>query len=265
MATKPKNKNPGRKPADDDQDDDEDEGGDDAPLTRGDLQKMVASTVTGMLGRKLGPAIESAMKPILERLPAPAAKDDDEGDDDEGDDDVDDPPARGAKGKGKPDPAYAQLLKSNEKIKKQLAEAKEEREKEKRARESATIDTTLTEHLTKLGVDPHRMRGALAVHRGFASLGEDGRVKYKVQRDGYDEDVAPELGLKEWGDTDEGKSYLAATGATGGSGSRAPTVGVTRKPAPNTPEAKAQRHQEARQQLATGVAELLGGGVVAIE
>jgi len=46
------------------------------------------------------------------------------------------------------------------------------------------------------GSNKHRMRGALAVHRASAFVGDDGAVKYKVKRDGYEEDVDPAEALK---------------------------------------------------------------------
>jgi hypothetical protein len=250
-------------PGDDDPGDD-----DEQPLTRTEVLKLVNGAVSGQLARKLGPAIEAGMAPVLAKLDALKKPADDEDDEDPnaGDDPGDDPPAP-KKGKGgKPDPVVAKLQREQAALKRQLDEANAQRTKEAEARKNAAIDSTLTSALTEIGVDKHRMRGALAVHKGSAYVDDAGNVLFKIKRDGYEEDLEPGAFLKEWSGTDEGKSYIAPTGASGGAGARAPKpAGATRKPAPTSPEAKAQKIADAKTSLLSAVAGELAGGTVAIE
>jgi hypothetical protein len=256
-------------------DDPENPGGDDddAPVTKRDLTDMVNGAVNNLFKRKLGPAIQGAMAPVLEQLKGlkPRAEPDEEPDDaDDAPDDPEDQPAppKGKQKPARPDPALARLLRQHEDLKRQMKERDDKLAAAENARKAATIDKELTEGLTKLGVDPLRMRGALAVHKSSAFVDDaDGRVRFKIKRDGYDEDLDPADALKEWGETDEGKSYIAASGSTGGAGARAPkAANGARKPAPGTPEAKAQAKADARTQLMQGVAELLSdGSSIAIE
>lgn len=260
--------------------DDDDDEGDDADIDE-KVNKAVNKALAGQLSRKLGPAIEAALKPVLARLTEkPKPDDDDDQDDDSGDDDDDgdgdgDPPMPTKKPKpGKapaPDPQVRKLNRKLVEMDRQLKEEKEQRQKVESARKNALVDTELTRSLTELGVDKNRLRGALAVHRGSASVVDDEesgqpRVIFKVKRDGLEDELAPAEALKEWADTDEGKSYLAPTGSTGGAGTRPPKpAGPGKKPVAGTPEAKAQRVAEAKTNLLANVSSLVGGGSVAIE
>ena len=248
----------------------DDDDGDEQPLTRTEVMKLINGAVSGQLSRKLGPAIEAGMAPVLAKLDElkvkPADDDDDEEADPDGDEGAGNPPVGKKNKNGKPDPLVAKLQRELERQRRQLDEAQQKSAKEAEARKNAAIESALTSALTELGVDKHRMRGALAVHKPSAFVDDAGTVLFKVKRDGYDEDLEPGAFLKEWGSTDEGKSYLAPTGSTGGAGARAPkTPGASRKPAANSPEAKAQKIQDAKTSLLTAVAGELAGGVVSVE
>lgn len=266
MAQQGKKKTPANPPDDDDDDGD----GDDA-LTEGQTKhvlKLVNSALSGQLNRKLGPAVKAELAPVLEQLQklAPGGKKDDDQDDDEDDDD-DAPPAGKNKGKGKPDPALTKMTKQMNDLQRQLKERDDKLVKEADARKTSKIESTLTQALTELGVDKNRIRGALAIHKGTAHVDdESGNVLFKMKRDGYDEDLEPAAALKEWASTDEGKSYIAPTGSSGGSGARPPrNPGPGRKPAANTPEAKAEKVAAAKTDLISAVGQLVAGGSIAIE
>jgi hypothetical protein len=250
-------KKPADPPKPDDKDDDDDDGGgggDDAPMTRGEIMKLVNSAVSGQLARKLPAAIEAGVAPVLAKLDEFKAPKPEEGKGGEDD-------------KGKPDPATAALTKKLGDLERQLKERDDKLAKEADARRASKIEGELTRVLTELGVDKHRLRGALAVHKAAALVDDaSGNVLYKVKRDGYDEDLDPAAALKEWADTDEGKSYLAPVGSLGGAGARPPRpVGPGRKPAPNTAEAKAEKVAAAKNDLLGAVGQLVAGGTIAIE
>lgn len=150
-------------------------------------------------------------------------------------------------------------------LKKQLAALDAERKAEKEQLRNRERDGLLTEHLTKAGVDPHRLRGAVAVLRDTLVYDDkEGSWSYRAKRDGFDEDLDVALGVKEWAGTDEGKSYLAPQQPVrGGAGTRVQqaVAGVVAGAARGTDPkaAKAQRDANARAQLVTATNELLGG------
>jgi len=263
----PPKKNPTKKPNDDDQDEDGDEGGDggggdDRPVTRAEMMKAINGAVSGQLARKLAPAIEAGMAPVLERLNTLAPKQAQNDDEDDGDDQGEDARPKPAKKSA----AESKLERRTAALERELKEAREKNAKEEALRKSATIESTLTEHLTKVGVNPLQMRGALAVHKSSAFVDDAGKVRFKVQRDGYEEDLEPATALGEWAATDEGKSYLAPSGSSGGAGARAPRGNGPQGRAPkNTPEGKAIAVQEARGSLLSAVGELVAGGSITVE
>jgi hypothetical protein len=259
---KGKNNKNGNNPNPPDEDDDEDGGDDEAPLSRGEVAKMINSAVSGQLARKLPAAIEAGVSPVLKKLEemggAGKKPDDEEPEDD------DEQPTK--KGKGKPDPATAKLSKQLNDMQRKLQERDEQLAKEAEARKASKIETTLGQALTELGVDKNRIRGALAIHKSGAIVDDEGNVVFRVKRDGYDEDLAPADALKEWAGTDEGKSYIAPTGSSGGAGARAPRqTGAARKPAGGTPEAKAEKVAQAKTELLQAVGQLTAGGSISIE
>jgi hypothetical protein len=245
---KPANGNP---PPPDDIDDEE--GGDgEESLTRADVTKMINGAVRSQLGRLLPTAIQEGLKPVLEQLstlnPANGGEGGEGGDDDE----------EQPTGKRKADPALSKLTKQVENLTKQVKEKDDKLSAEAAARKAAQLDTELGRALDSIGVDKLRLRGALAIHRGAAFIDDAGAVKFRAKRDGYEEELDPAEALKEWADTDEGKSYLAPTGSTGGSGARASrgnSSGAARKQA-----AAGDDKAAAAQALPGLIDEMIGGG-----
>ena len=265
-----KNTTPGKKAGtggttDDDTDDDDDEGGDDeTPMTRAETLRLVNSAVSGQLARKLPKAIEDGVGPVMAQLTELGEK-------------LTAAPA-GKKGKGKKakaegdeddeevgdDPRLAEMSKQIATLTGKLKEQETAAQTAERERREATIAGKLKDGLTKLKVDPLRIKGALAVVRENVKVDEKtGAATWLAKRDGYDEDLEIEAGLKEWAATDEGKSYQGATGSPGGTGSRAPQAG--RAPAKAGPEVKQQRLREAKVGLLGAVGEMIAGGSIAID
>jgi hypothetical protein len=237
-----------------DPDDDDAPDGDDAPMTKGAAMKLINSAIASQLGRRLGPAIEQGLAPVLAKLDTigkPPANDD------ETDDDDDAPPAK----KNKADPAVSKLTKQLDQMKKQLEDERGLRTKEEAARKAALVDTELGRALDAVGVDKLRIGGALALKRAGAFVDDAGTVKFKAKRDGYEEEITVEDAMKEWAGTDEGKSYLAPTGSAGGSGARPPRTPTTpRKPVQNGGDAKAEDRAAAANALPALVDQMVGGG-----
>jgi hypothetical protein len=166
-------------------------------------------------------------------------------------------------------------------LQKAMAKMEQEREAERRAARDSERDGMLREHLTSIGVDKNRLRGAVAVLRD--SLRYDDKARewaWISKRDGVDEELDPDVGIREWAATDEGKSYLAPPGAGhgGSQGANAGAPGVTRRsgagtrvggqqragttaPSADAKTAKAQQVASAQQQLATAIDSLSGGMV----
>ena len=264
-----KNTTPGKKAGtgagttDDDEDDDTDDG-DETPMTRAETLRLVNSAVSGQLARKLPKAIEDGISPITaqltelgEKLTAAPVKgkgkkakrtDDDEDDERERED----------------DPRIAEMGKQIATLTGKLKEQETAAQTAERERREATVAGKLKDGLTKLKVDPLRIKGALAVVRENVKVDEKtGVATWLAKRDGYAEDIETEAGLKEWAGTDEGKSYQGATGSPGGTGSRAPQTGRT--PPKVGAEAKQQRVREAKEGLLGAVGEMLAGGSIAID
>lgn len=238
-----------------------DDGGLD-PKIRDLVLRSVNSAVSAQLGRKLTAAVSEAIGPIKERL-------DQLGEQRQGGGDGGDQGKGGGAG-GDVSPELTQRLAALEnelKAHKSRADklAQERDEERQRARRDR-VDSTLKESLTSLGVDPHRLRGALAVVREFVADTDDGGSVWRAQRKGYSEDLDIAEGLKEWAATEEGKSYLqAAAGDTGGTGTRPTYNGGRPGTRPSDPRAaKAQAQREAREQLLQGVRGVLGSGQVVI-
>lgn len=210
-------------PPNDDDDDDDDGGGGDGggnngftDAQRDELRRMINATTSAQLGRKLDTAIKTAVDgalgPISEQLTKLAGGG--EGGEGGGKGKSKEPPAGGGTGGGK-DPEV-------EAMRKRLAALEDERKTERAQADARERDASLREHLTKIGVDPNRMRGAVAVIRENVKKDpETGEWSYKAQRDGYVDDLDLAKGVAEWGNTDEGKSYRAAQGkGAGGNGAQ---------------------------------------------
>jgi hypothetical protein len=265
---KPGNQNPNPPPTDDDDDDD---GGGDVSFTaqqREEITALVNAAVSGQLGRKLkgalAGALDEAIAPIREQLEAIGSRRQSDDGDDDGDDD-DEPPQRKSKGKG------SAVNPEMQKMKQKLDKLTAEREAEKAQAIAREKDATIREHLAKIGVDPLRMRGAAAVIAGSIKRDEKtGAFSYTAKRDGYDDDIDIEAGIKEWASTDEGKSYLAPPKGSqrpaGGSGMRpaggggGPVLGGGR-PTSDPKAVKAEKRANAVNQLSDAIGALSGGNV----
>lgn len=264
-------------------DDDDDEGGDGGGFNDQQLDalsRLVNSAVSSHLGRKLKGTLSSLLDeqlaPLREQIEQVGtgrrrARDDEGGDED---DDDEAPPAQ-QRGKGKNkgaaprDPEFIAMQK-------RVAKMEEERKAEQAQAIARERDSTLREHLTKIGVDPNRMRGALAVVGSAIKRDEKtGTFSYTAKRDGYDDELDLDVGIKEWAGTDEGKSYLAPQGnGQQRQGSGMPRLGAgggaggtqrsgTTRPVGDPKAAKQQRQQEAMTVLTQSIGEL-GGSVVGI-
>lgn len=276
---------PGRQTRDDDDDDlDDDEAF--TPKQQDAIGKIVNAAVGGQLSRKLKSAIDGSLSGLEDRLatrfgkPGKAAE---TVDDDDADDDDDEPPQRQAAPKGKRgkgaaassaggDSALAkQIAAQNAKIATMEAERKAERDQF----EARERDDKIGSALKAVGVDPNRMRGAIAVIREGVKKGEDGSYIAKVQRDGYEEEITVDKAAKEWAQTDEGRSYLADTKGQGqqrraaGGGGVINVInggGATKKEGANgkaaAAEAKGERKAAAMDKLAGAVNELTGGAAI---
>lgn len=238
----------------------------------GRITNIVNAAVSGQLQRKLPKAIGDAVAgPIGELRTLIEGQGTGRRRDDEHEDDPEDPPAQRGKTKAgrtraaDPDP-------EKENMKQRLAAIESERKLEREQNRNRDRDTTLRESLTKLGVDPNRIRGAVAVLRDSTKYDEKtGEWSYIAKRDGYDEDVDLSQGAKEWAGTDEGKSYLAPPQrGAGGSGTRLqPGMGAGTgtggggRPIADPKAAKVQAKQDAVAKLGEAV-NALGGGTIGL-
>lgn len=264
-----------------DDDDDNDEGGgaigalsDEA---RTEIGQLVNAAVSSQLQRKLPNAIKASLDeglaPIMAKLNEGGgsrrrAADDDQEDPD---DDLEEQPTKGKRGKGQ---RAAARDPETENMRKRLATLEEERKTEREQTRNRDRDTVLREQLTAAGVEPNRMRGAIAVLRESMKYDDKvGEWAYKAKRDGFEEDLDVETGVNEWAGTDEGKSYLAPPATTqqrGGSGTRVGTTGSGGRtggvigggrPATDPKQAKAQGKADAVKSLNDAVGSLMGGTI----
>lgn len=270
-----------RTTADDTQDDDD------------DIDERIATAVNAAVGdhikRKLPKMLKDAidgplgeLRTLIEQRATPAGDEPDDAEEPE------EQPAQ-RRGKGRQQQQQQQpaqpagrrredpeLVSMRKKVDAMEAERKLERE-QARARDR---DTQLREHLTKLGVEPNRMRGAIAVLRESTRLDDKtGTWSYIAKRDGYDEELDLDTGAQDWAATDEGKAYLAPPQPTrggagaagvqirqpvrnGGSGAR---PGAGARLGATSPTGQQQQRAgaktEAVQNLAGAVDALLGGAV----
>jgi hypothetical protein len=107
---------------------------------------------------------------------------------------------------------------ADERKKRELSEAKQLETEAKRSR--GEEDDALKSALMAAGVkDEVRIRSALHTHRGENRIKRDdaGNILFVKRSDAGDEEMPLAKGIAEWAKTDEGKTFLPATGA-GGSG-----------------------------------------------
>ena len=211
--------------------------------------RTVNASVTSQLSRKLPQAIESGMGPVNEKLdklisaaPQPPAGGQ--------------PPTPPAGGQS---PEMKAMLDRQKVLENQLRAEKDAREAQAEAAKASKRDQAVQEVLAKTGVEPLRMRGAMAELGGRIKMRDDGTPYYWTNERGFDEDLGLEEGVKKWADTDVGKSYLAPKDVAG-SGASQPGRGAGPRPGatPSDPKvAKAQRIAQARQDLRGNVAKML--------
>lgn len=292
MAQKKRGTGTGNRQQPDDEDDDEGGGGAISDEMRGELTSLVNAAVSGQLNRKLPNAIKNAvdagLAPVLEQLRtggkrSAAADDDDNADDD--DQDLEEQPRGGKRGAaGGRQPAVHRRAggkdPETQAMAKRLAAIEEERKVEREQARNRDRDGLLREQLTAAGVEPNRLRGAVAVLRDYMKYDEKAAEwGYVAKRDGYDEDLDVGAGVKEWASTDEGKSYLAPPSkggagnggqqrANGGTGTRVQQGGRTGvvnggKPIADPKAQKAERRAEAVNNLSNAIGEL-GGATIGI-
>jgi len=125
----------------------------------------------------------------------------------------------------------------------------------------AKRDGTLKDALNSTGVEPRRIRGAMAEVMANVRQLKDGSYVYISTAKGYDEEIPLAEGVKEWAETEVGKAYLAPKPGGGGSGTVPAHGGPRPGGRPVDPkQAKAERIAEARRQLPSLAAQLIGGG-----
>ena len=227
-------------------------GGDDLPeATRDLIMRTVNAAVSNQMGRKLPAAITEAMSPLQESISALTSQFQPQGGQQGG---------QGGQQGGNQSPEMAELLRKQKALEAQLEEERGARQQqETQAREQKKSSATQNA-LAAAGVEPLRMRGAMAEVLANVKLGEDGKPFYRDTSKGYEEDLSIQDGISRWASTDVGKSYLAPKNVQG-SGSTPPGRSGGPKPGnrPTDPKAaKAQRIAEARQQLRGQVREMLG-------
>jgi hypothetical protein len=294
MKRKPKPGSSGNRQQHQDDDDDEFEL-EDADLTKitGSLTDVVNAAVTAQLGRKLGPALTAALpgalKPIQDQLATligaggqqPGAGGAPAGGQQPGAGGQQPQPGAGGApaGGGQVSPEMQAMQRELAELKAQAAKRDADLKAAAQREREGKRDTALAEQLAKAGVDKNRVRGATAVLRDSmvwedgADNGKGGWV-YRVQRDGYHEDLDVAKGVAEWAGTDEGKSYIAPQQGRGGgpnfggagSGARPGQGGQRIGGAGTAPGAnpKQERVRQAEANLGPLVAEMLGGGSISI-
>jgi hypothetical protein len=255
-----------------DPDDDDESTGELSDAARTEITNLVNAAVSGQLQRKLPKAIGDAiagpmgdLRTLIESNATGARRRTDE----DPEDDDEDPPEPKRKGKRA---AAAQPDPEKENMRKRLDTLEAERRTEREQTRNRDRDGQLREHLTKLGVDPNRIRGAIAVLRETTKHDEKtGEWSYVAKRDGFDEEIDLAAGVGEWSKTDEGKSYIApAQGQQprGGSGMRpggTPVIGASggRAGAGNgDPKAAKQAAKQEAMKSLTGAIDSLAGGAI---
>lgn len=265
------------------------DGGDGDGGDGGDITELVNAAVASHMGRKLpsilGPivakALEQALGPIQEQIQAlqggagaPGGQGGQQGGQAGGGQGGQQQGGAGA-GAGQVDPEVAKLRKQLDDLNKRLAQQAEQTAAQEAEARNARRDAMLTDGLTKLGVDKHRLRGALAIARDAmvwdaeaqTPTGGKGAWVWRAQRNGYHEDLTVEAGLGEWGKSEEGKSYIAASpqlrGGGGAAGSQLQQRRVGQQQVPPDPNAQRQAQKsEAGNALWDQVSAMLGGGSV---
>lgn len=243
------------------------------------ISKIVNDAVTAQFGRKMPSMVADAVKAGLgdlkldEHIGAAVAKAmPQQGQQGQG---GGTPPAGGQAPTqpqvgGQPSPEMVAMSAKLADMQKKLEEQTKRTADEAAKARNEKRDSLLNETLSKINVDPNRRRGAAAVIREGAVWDEaSSSWQYKAKRDGYEEQIPlDQYVAKEWAATDEGKSYITASPARGGAGTRpaAPAaMGGAARRMPADPKAeRAQQEADATTALFEQAAALVGGGTIAI-
>lgn len=114
------------------------------------------------------------------------------------------------------DPKFKGLQKQLEELTKQATTARQERDAEKAKQRDIALRQSLSEHLTKSGVDPKYVKhavGLLVDAEKRVRYTEDGESIAFRDNDGTEIDLP--TGLKSWVKSDDAKIYLPPRGASG--------------------------------------------------
>jgi hypothetical protein len=142
------------------------------------------------------------------------------------------------------EPEWKQKLSEMEKrvqaAEKRAAEEATARDGERKARMRDEERSTLADALREAGVsEPARLKGAMALlftEEGRVKRDESGNIKFRVQKEGYEDLEDVKKAVKDWTASDEGKAYLPPRAASG-SGAAAP------KGKPANPNGKKSREE----------------------
>ncbi|HSR79086.1 MAG TPA: hypothetical protein VLN57_21110 [Xanthobacteraceae bacterium] len=266
-------------------DDDGGEGDGDGPFTAEQLEAL-GTIVNGAVGdhlkRKLPAIVEGSIKKPLQEIrellagKQGAGEGDETGEETEETEDPPEPRQRAGKANGQrrqaaqPDPAIAQMAKKLAKVEAERAAEKAERDQERAAARNEKRDGSLRELLGAAGVDPNRLRGAVAVLRESTKY-DDKNNEWLIAAGDEEFDLA--AGVNQFVATDEGKAYLAPQqGRQQGNGQPAVRSGAgTRtggtvqrgagRPVTSAADAKSANRQQAAAALQAAVGDLLGGNV----
>lgn len=173
------------------------------PITQKELhaamtarEKRMLSTIEKLLADKLS----NAVAPIQEKLATPAEP------------------------KSEIDAKFEMMQKKIEAAERRYDEERKAREEERKARMRDEERVALADALRSGGLDDKRLRGAAALlyseERRVVRDPETGSIKFRQEKDGYEELVDLGKGIAEWLKTEDGKAYLPPR-QTAGSGASA--------------------------------------------
>ena len=236
-------------------------GGDDtiSQSTRDLIMRTVNAAVTSQLGRKLPEAIKDgmgeALSPLQDQLKAIA-----EG---KGGGTSGGTGGGGEAGKRGGDPQVGELQNQVKALTAQIQNEKEARKSEAEKHAAAALDADLRNALAKAGVRQELMDGAVATIKGNVTRGDDGGTIWRMQRQGYHEDLQLADGIKEWLGTDTGKAYQAPVDVSG-SGQK-PGAGGGPRPGGTPPDPATQKLEGKKKALDTlsgQIKDMLSAGTV---
>lgn len=139
---------------------------------------------------------------------------------------------------------YQEMLRRDKARDEEIQRIKDEREREIEDRKRSEERELLTAELRKQGVEEGRLRAAVALLLNEDRVivrADDDAIAWRMQRDGYHDDLAVAAGVAEYLQTDEGKSLLPAKGSRGTGGTEVDQRQKNRNPAekPSKKEAAA--------------------------